>query len=141
METLARALRDDKLAVVRMTPEGIPNDLAFLRPFDAIIVADVPASQLDEAKQKLIAMSTRDLGSGLVVVGGPQSYGPGGYQKSPLEEAMPVDCEIKSNVLNPKVAIVLVIDRSGSMSGEKLAMAITGSQRIHRSHRAIARSV
>ena len=128
METLARALRDAKFAVVRMTPEGIPNDLAFLRPFDAIMVADVPASQLDETKQKLIASSTRDLGSGLIVVGGPQSYGLGGYQESPLEEAMPVDCEIKSNVLNPKVAIVLVIDRSGSMSGDKLAMAIAGAK-------------
>lgn len=128
METLARSLREAKFAVVRMTPEGLTNDPAFLRPFDAIIVGDVPASQLDEEKQRLIAASTRDLGSGLIIVGGPQSYGPGGYQQSPLEEAMPVDCEIKSTVLNPKVAIVLVIDRSGSMSGEKLAMAIAGAK-------------
>jgi len=128
METLARSLREAKFAVVRMTPEGLTNDPAFLRPFDAIIVGDVPASQLDEDKQRLIAASTRDLGSGLIVVGGPQSFGPGGYQQSPLEEAMPVDCEIKSTVLNPKVAIVLIIDRSGSMSGEKLAMAIAGAK-------------
>ncbi len=31
----------------------------------------------------------RDLGGGLVVIGGPQSYGVGGYFETPLEETLP----------------------------------------------------
>jgi hypothetical protein len=69
-----------------------------------------------------------DLGGGLVVVGGPTSYGVGGYYRTPLEETLPVDMQIKDEKRRPSLGIVFIIDHSGSMSStsggvEKLELA------------------
>ncbi len=58
---------------------------------------------------------TRDLGRGLVMLGGPNSYGAGGYKRTPLEEALPVDMDVRDRDRQPDVALVVVIDQSGSM--------------------------
>ena len=57
----------------------------------------------------------RDLGKGLVMIGGPNSYGAGGYQRTPLEETLPVDMGVRDRQKQPDVALVVVIDQSGSM--------------------------
>ena len=49
------------------------------------------------------------------MVGGPKSYGAGGYQKTPLEETLPVDMGVRDRQKQPDVALVVVIDKSGSM--------------------------
>ena len=50
------------------------------------------------------------------MVGGPKSYGAGGYQKTPLEETLPVDMGVRDRQKQPDVALVVVIDQSGSMA-------------------------
>ncbi|MGH2475759.1 MAG: VWA domain-containing protein, partial [Candidatus Limnocylindrales bacterium] len=57
----------------------------------------------------------RDLGRGLVMVGGPKSYGAGGYTDTPIEETLPVDMGVRDRQKQPDVALVVVIDQSGSM--------------------------
>ena len=57
----------------------------------------------------------RDLGRGLVMVGGPRSYGAGGYTDTALEETLPVDMGVRDREKQPDVALVVVIDKSGSM--------------------------
>ena len=57
----------------------------------------------------------RDLGRGLVMVGGPRSYGAGGYEDTQLEETLPVDMGVRDRQKQPDVALVVVIDKSGSM--------------------------
>jgi uncharacterized membrane protein len=57
----------------------------------------------------------RDLGGGLVAVGGPTSYGVGGYYGTPIEDALPVEMQIKDEQRRPSLAIVFIIDHSGSM--------------------------
>lgn len=126
--TLTDALRKEGLAVVAMQPEEVIADLAFLRAFDAVLVADVPAARLDEDHQTRIAASAADFGVGVLMVGGPQSFGPGGYEGSALEKALPVDCKVQSSLIDAELGIVLVIDRSGSMHGQKLAMALQGAK-------------
>ena len=59
---------------------------------------------------------TRDLGHGLVMLGGPNSFGAGGYTKTPIEEALPVDMDVRDRDRQPDVALVVVIDESGSMA-------------------------
>ena len=56
---------------------------------------------------------TRDLGRGLVMIGGPDSYGAGGYKRTPLEEALPVDMDVRDRERQPDIALVVVIDKSG----------------------------
>src|SRR5437899_13109087 len=58
----------------------------------------------------------RDQGGGLIMVGGEESFGLGGYYRTPIEEALPVTMEVKQKVEIPSLAVVLSIDRSGSMA-------------------------
>ena len=74
----------------------------------------------DEQIHQLV-QNTEHFGCGLVVLGGPNSYGAGGWTNTELEKALPVDCQIQSAKVNAVGALMLVIDSSGSMNGEKIA--------------------
>src|SRR5262249_59307586 len=65
----------------------------------------------------------RDMGGGLIMAGGQDSFGSGGYQGTRIEKILPVRFDSEKEINQPSVALVLVIDRSGSMQGEKLEMA------------------
>jgi hypothetical protein len=64
---------------------------------------------------KILQSYVRDLGGGLVAIGGPNSYGVGGYFQTPLEETLPVEMRLKDQKRIPKLTMAYVIDRSGSM--------------------------
>jgi hypothetical protein len=82
----------------------------FERPegYDAVVVDNVPLS-LEE--QREIAAYVRDLGGGLLLVGGPKSFARGGWKDTPLEELSP----LRANP-DQRVAVVFAVDCSGSMS-------------------------
>jgi Ca-activated chloride channel homolog len=54
---------------------------------------------------------------------GADTYAAGAYRRTPLETILPVDMELSSKKVLPPGALVLVIDRSGSMMGIKIEMA------------------
>jgi uncharacterized membrane protein len=58
----------------------------------------------------------RDLGKGLVMIGGRHSYGAGGYLNSVLEDVLPVYMTVRDRERSPDVALVAVVDKSGSMA-------------------------
>jgi uncharacterized membrane protein len=76
----------------------------------------------------------RDLGGGLVAVGGPHAYGVGGWYDTPLEQTLPVEMTIHDPERFPPMSIVIVIDKSGSMS-----MKEGGVQKIRLAGEAAAR--
>jgi len=112
---LARVLRVQGYAVVEAAPTVHPLSLAELATFDLLVLDDVPAFQLTHAKMESIEKYVRDLGGGLLVVGGSQSYGAGGYYRTPLERILPVDMRPPAKLEMPHVALLFVIDKSGSM--------------------------
>ena len=63
-----------------------------------------------------LASWVENTGSGLAMTGGQKSYGPGGYFKSPLERVMPISMEMRKEHRKMSVAVVVALDRSGSMS-------------------------
>jgi len=79
------------------------------------VLDNVPAFQLSHAKMETIEKYVRDLGGGLLVIGGSQSYGAGGYFRTPLERILPVDMRPPARLEMPHVALLFVIDKSGSM--------------------------
>ncbi len=113
---LEAALRNAGLTVERATTTELPATLPQLSNYASIILANVNARDVHPRKMEAIQSYVRDLGGGLVVVGGPQSYGMGGYFRTPLEEALPVDMQIQDQDRFPSVTIAIVIDRSGSMA-------------------------
>lgn len=129
------ALEGAGLTVERTTPAALPASLAQLSNYASIVLVNTNAKNLSPRKMALIQSFVRDLGGGLVVVGGPQSYGMGGYFGTALEETLPVEMQIKDQERFPSVSIVLVIDRSGSMGATeggvtKIQLAAEGAVRV-----------
>ncbi|HXV83836.1 MAG TPA: VWA domain-containing protein, partial [Candidatus Binatia bacterium] len=112
---LSRVLQVQGYSVVESTPEGNPLTLPELSSFDLVVLDNVPAFQLSYAKMENIEKYVRDLGGGLLVIGGSQSYGAGGYYRTPLERILPVDMRPPARLDLPHVALLFVLDKSGSM--------------------------
>lgn len=110
------ALQATGLTVDVRGPEGLPTDLPSLAEYASVILVDVPARSLTQRQMDAVETYVRDLGGGLIAVGGPTSFGVGGYFDTPLERALPVDMQIKDEKRRARVTMLFVIDHSGSMS-------------------------
>ncbi|MFL6216925.1 MAG: VWA domain-containing protein [Blastocatellia bacterium] len=106
---------------------AVPTTLAGFQNYDLVIYDNVPASVMTPAQMKMVQSYVRDLGGGFVMIGGDQSFGPGGYYKTPVEEVLPVSLDVRQKKHFPALAIALVIDKSGSMLGSKIEMALEAS--------------
>ena len=100
--------------VSTVAPEKVTG-LATLAGVDAVILVNVPLSSLTERQVETISTATRELGTGLVTMGGTSSYGAGDYLGSSLEEILPVLSEVRDPKRRSKVAQVFAVDVSGSM--------------------------
>lgn len=134
-QQLQLALEATGLDVERVTPDALPAGLAELSNYASVVLVNVNGAALAPRKMEALQSYVRDLGGGLVVVGGPQSYGMGGYFGTPLEAALPVEMQIQDEERLPAVSIVLVVDRSGSMSASeggltKIQLANEGAVRV-----------
>ncbi len=98
-------------------PSGLPSELPALSAYVSVILVDVSAQELTQRQMNAVQTYVRDLGGGLVAVGGPSSFGVGSYYKTPLEATLPVDMQIKDQKRRPKLTLVFIIDKSGSMGG------------------------
>ncbi len=112
---LLPALEEAGVTVDIASPSEIPIGLAPLAQYDTVIMANVPATQLSNSRMEALDSYVSDLGGGLVFIGGPDSYAPGGYFRTPLEQTLPVDMQIRDQQRLPQLTIAYLIDRSGSM--------------------------
>ncbi len=113
---LLAALGASGIAVEAVRPSALPSELPLLADYAGVILVDVPARDLSRARMEALRSYVRDLGGGLVAVGGPTSFGVGGYFRTPLEELLPVEMQIKDQQRRPRLTILFVIDKSGSMA-------------------------
>ncbi|MGN6759089.1 MAG: VWA domain-containing protein, partial [Thermomicrobiales bacterium] len=114
-DNLAAALTASGLLVDRLPADRAPATLPELVNYDAVLLVDAAADTLG-ARAAVLQSYVRDLGRGLVIVGGERAYGPGGYAGTPLEDLSPVRMELRNGVVNPPVSLVFALDKSGSMS-------------------------
>jgi uncharacterized membrane protein len=68
---------------------GMPQTSDDWKRFDVILIGDLDASFLKASEQAQIAQRVSD-GGGLVMIGGLRNFGAGGYQGTPIEQALPV---------------------------------------------------
>ncbi len=113
--SLANALRAGGLLVDVVKAPELPA-LDRLSTYSATVLVDVDARSLSGEQVAALGAATRDLGRGLVVLGGDRSYALGGYRDSELEKLLPVISDIKDPKRRQSVAEVLAIDSSGSMA-------------------------
>src|SRR5204862_7018760 len=99
----------------------VPDAVDRLDPYDLIVLSDVARSSLTDNQMKAVATYVRDLGGGFILAGGENNYGEGGYSKTAIEEVLPVTFEAKKEKPD-SVAMIMVLDKSGSMGGQKIEM-------------------
>ena len=92
-----------------LSPERLAN-------YSELILENVPASRLGMNGMELVSQLVKSGALGLFMTGGRSSFAVGGYYKSPLDDIMPVTMEQRQEIRKSQVAVVVVLDRSGSMS-------------------------
>lgn len=102
--------------IVTCGPDGLGWTPAELARFSGLVIENRRADDFGQHALKSIASWVRHAGGALVMTGGRNAFGLGGYRKSPLEEILPVSMELKSEERKHSVAVAIVLDRSGSMA-------------------------
>jgi uncharacterized membrane protein len=113
---LVASLSDGSLEVTVVNSGGVPSSLTSLAGYDSIVLDNVSADALGATTMASLQVYVRDLGRGLVMLGGRESFGAGGYLDTPLEETLPVYMSVRDRERSPDVAMVAVVDKSGSMA-------------------------
>src|SRR5712692_2921579 len=109
-QNIVAALRAPKINVAVVTPAEVPITLQALASYTPVVLADAPAVDLGPTRMQVLQSFVRDLGRGLVVSGGENSYGVGGYANTPLEQTLPVKMDIPQHKDTPTLAVVLIVE-------------------------------
>lgn len=126
--------------LIRISAADFPTRLDEIESYDAIILANVPRGPggLDDAQDHVLNRYVRDLGGGLIVIGGPEALGAGNWKNSKLETLLPLALEPDVKRINRAGAIVLVLDCSGSMNDPAPGDLTRTKQRIANDSAALA---
>ncbi len=114
------ALDTQGIPSTRIGTEELPPTLAGLLPYDLVVFDNVPAYDLSFNRMETIERYVRDAAGGFLMLGGDESFGAGGYYNTPIERILPVDMDVTSSMDTPSLALIMVIDKSGSM-GDTIA--------------------
>ncbi len=120
---LEKALQHENMDVTVRGPSGLPSSPKELEKYDLVMVSDVPAHLVGAAQMQALDKYVHSFGGGLVMAGGEDSFGSGGYQGTRMEQILPVRFDSEKMKEQPDIAIALVIDKSGSMQGQRIEAA------------------
>jgi Ca-activated chloride channel family protein len=124
---LVAALRQQGFELQTRPWQELPQTLSGYMEYAALIFDNVPSFGISVSQMETLERYVRDMGGGLLMVGGEKSFGAGGYYRTPLEKLLPVDMDIPTKMSLPSLCLVMVIDRSDSMGG-----SISGTQPTQR---------
>lgn len=122
-DSLRWALDEQSIDVEVRPPEGIPRDLGELQGYECLVLSNVAATVMSMRQMDLIRIYVQDLGGGFIMLGGDESFGLGGYYRTQIEEILPVRSNFEKEREKPSLAMMLVVDKSGSMGGQKIELA------------------
>ena len=142
--TLVERLRAMQIEVTVQFTDQLFSSLADLQRFDAVILGNVPRSSgasaddmvnFSDQQIQMLVRNTREMGCGLIMMGGQNSFGAGGWTNTELEKAMPVDFRIDDAKVQAVGALVMVMHASEMANGNhwqkviaREALAALGSQ-------------
>lgn len=126
--SVASTISSNANVTTLMTYNSIPTDLQQYAKYDEIILSNTDLNTIKNKDTFVEILETlvTVYGKSLITLGGQNTYLDGGFISGNLKEMLPVD--MNPSDTKRKTALILVIDNSGSMSGERLSMAIEGAK-------------
>jgi len=128
----AEAMRREGFDVEVRGINGAPRSLPELQGYDLLLLSDYSAVNLAPNQMELYRTWIEDFGGAMLMAGGENSFGVGGYFRTPIEQLLPVRMEHDDRQELPTVALLVILDRSGSMGAQvqgqtKMALANQGA--------------
>ncbi|MCA9217079.1 MAG: VWA domain-containing protein, partial [Planctomycetales bacterium] len=123
---LVQRLQKENLQVTLQSSKELFSSLAELQRYDTVVLANVPrasgsdttdVTNFSDEQILWLVHNTQDTGCGLVMIGGPQSFGAGGWSNTELEKALPVDFQINNAKVAPVGALGMVMHASEMAQG------------------------
>ncbi len=111
----AHALAVQGLTATVVRPSKVPTKMEGWMKYDSVVLMNMPAIAMDTEQQEQLEKLVQVYGRGLLILGGENSFGPGGYFETPFERLSPLSAKVAHEA--PRIAMVFVLDRSGSMIG------------------------
>ena len=109
----AQALASQGLDAAVIDPANAPDAAAGWLAYSGAVLMNVPAIALTTRQQEQLEMAVANQGLGLLLLGGANSFGPGGYLETALDRVSPISSRVPRD--KPRVALAFVLDRSSSM--------------------------
>jgi uncharacterized membrane protein len=124
---LVQALKESDIAVEVRPPDALLGGLVFLSGYDAVVLANVPRYAFDDTQDRMLRAYVHDLGGGLIMLGGAQSFGAGGWIDSEVAKALPVKLNPPQTRQMPAGALALIMHScemaQGNFWGQKVAQS------------------
>ncbi len=116
MEWLAGTLRAAEFDVEVRPTGSAPDRVEDFGRFDLVVLSDSGAGELGDGRMRALRSWVLDLGGGLILSGGENGFAAGGYYDTPLAELSPVEIAYEDGAELPVAALMIALDRSGSMA-------------------------
>ncbi len=121
------AMHDAAIEVDTAMPNEVTSDLLFLSAYDSIVLANVPIHAFGSGVDDALRRYVHDIGGGLIMLGGPDSFGAGGWINSEVSKALPVRLDPPEKSQMPKGALVCIMHSSeipqGNYWGQQCAIS------------------
>jgi uncharacterized membrane protein len=125
MSRFKQQLEEAGYAADQVRPASLPDRLSPLESYTGMVILNVSARSLELEQMVAVQEFVRSLGRGLLVTGGRESFSLGHYDDTPLADLLPLTLEPPPREERPPVALLLIIDHSGSMLEEREGQAAT----------------
>ncbi len=118
---LVERLRETGLEVTVQFTDELFSSLGELQRFDTVILANAPRSSgtsadniqnFSDEQIEMLVRNTQQMGCGLIMMGGRNAFGAGGWANTELEKAMPVDFQIRNAKIQAVGALAMVMHAS-----------------------------
>jgi uncharacterized membrane protein len=124
-EFIVQALLLQEREVVRQPATALPHDALALQPYDCIVFVNVPRDACDEPQLQAVHDAVFQLGCGFLMVGGGQSFGPGGWHRTVVEDLLPVSMDMTQRKTLPKGALAIILHTCEFAEGNTWGKRIT----------------
>ncbi|MBN2045161.1 MAG: VWA domain-containing protein [Anaerolineales bacterium] len=118
-QKLIRSLEREGFPVTVISPAEFPRSVYDLQPYPAVFIHDILAQDLDLEQMQALELNVVQFGKSAIFIGGRNSFTLGGYQNTPLERLLPVILIPPTRVQRVPLTFLMVLDRSGSMAGDR----------------------